>query len=301
MRQGWSIGGAIVGAMMLVSCAHVREDLRYAERLCKNQPMVGIIKGAKLELEAKREELKSATVKLGVERYEKLSQELKGYTAEWESLNEATNKSCLDWALCQYRFSTTPNACNEARDRMEERQEAARKFLERLKKLDVGVEDPSITNVVPMTLGTKLSGKEFGLDITVRNPTRNVLQLDEMRLQFSGPRGGGWLASVTPVSGTYTIVIDPQTGKAVIRAPGSPERYDAYTWFPSGCKADLFYVRSPIWQTIQPNDSDRFIVKITFPDDPCMQQTTFDHVKVYMSYNGKEALESSPASLTGGP
>lgn len=301
MRERWRIIGLVMGALMVTagSCEHVRKDARYAERLCKNHPMVGLIQGAKLELEAKREKTESAKVSLGVERYEKLAQELKNYSAEWESLNQSTQLACTDWALCQYRFGETQQgACNRERDRMEERQESARKFLERMKKLDVGVENPGITNVVPMTRGPKLSGKEFQVDITVRNPTKNVLQLDQVRLDFYGPRGG-MLAAVTEVSGTYTIVIDSDTGKAIVRAPGDEERYEAYAWFPSGC-TDRFIVRSPIWQTIQPNGTDRFIVKVVFPENECMQKASFEHVKVELTYNGNQEMAFDKVSLTGG-
>ncbi len=301
MRERWQGGIVAIGTMIIMatSCAHVPDDVRNAERLCKNQPIVGFVEGAKFELEAKRQKVESAKVSLGVERYERLAQELQGYNVEWESLNSATHMACMDWALCQDRFGKTQKgACNQERDRMEQRQEAARAFLERMKKLDLGSEAPGIVSLVPMSLGSKWSGKEFKMDITVRNPTKNVLTLDQVRLDYYGSKGG-ILAAVTEVSGTYTILIDPATEKAIVRAPGSEEKYDAYAWFPSGC-VDRFIVTSPIWQTIQANGTDRFIVKVVFPENKCMKQVMLDHVKVTLTYNGQKKMESEKIALTGG-
>lgn len=296
MRRG--VGLVVASGLAVASCAHLDPAIKYAEDLCKTQPMVGYVKGAKLELDASHDKFESAKVSLSAERYEKLAQELHGYTAEWESLNQSTQRVCKDWALCQYHFGGSPGACDAARAHRDEREDAARNFLERMKKLDLGIEKPGITSIVPVTKDSKLSGKEFKLDITVRNPTKTVLQLDKLRLDFYGPRGG-MLAAVTEVSGTYTILIDPDTGKAIVRAPGSQEIYEAYAWFPSGCN-DRFIVKSPIWQTIKPNESDRFIVKVVFPDNECMKKATFTDVKVSLTFNGSETMDSEKISLLSG-
>jgi len=301
MRKRWRGSVIAIGALITFasSCVHVPDSVRCAERLCKNQPIVGFIQGAKLELEATRQKAESAKISLGAERYEKLAQELKGYTVEWEMLNSATHNACMDWALCQCRFGETQKgACNQERDHIEKREKDARAFIERIKKIDREIENPGIVSLVPMSLGSKWAGKEFKLDITVRNPTKNVLTLDQMRLDYSGPKGG-ILAAVTEVSGTYTILIDPTTGKAIVRVPGSEEKYEAYAWFPSGC-VDRFIVKSPIWQTIQANGTDRFIVKVIFPENECMQKVTLDHVKVTLTYNGQEEMVSDKLALTGG-
>jgi len=59
-------------------------------------------------------------------------------------------------------------------------------------------------------------------------------------------------------------------------------------------------VKSPIWQTIQANGTDRFIVKVIFPENECMQKVTLDHVKVTLTYNGQEEMVSDKLALTGG-
>lgn len=289
----------VVSGLAVASCAHLDPAIKYADDLCKNQPMVGYINGAKFELDASHDKLKSVKVSLSAERYEKLAQQLNGYTAEWESLNRDTLLACRSWAICLHHAKGAPGVCDEAQRHTDERQDKARDFFERIRTLDLGIEKPGITSVVPMTKDAKLSGKEFKLDITVRNPTKTVLQLGEVRLDFYGPRGG-MLAAVTEVSGTYTVVIDPETGKAIVRAPGSQENYPAYAWFPSGCN-DRFIVTSPIWQTIKPNESDRFIIKVVFPDNECMKKATFTDVKVGLTFNGSETMDSERISIAGEP
>lgn len=300
--------GAWLGlALMLASCGETagtarknqKGDLACVDKLCATHPLVGQTKGIKAELDAQRDKLKSAKAGITLEKYDKLSQELKNYTADWETLNGATQLSCKSWALCECREKEN---CKDDLQVMEFRQDAAREFLIKVKELEQNIDAsskaPSISHAVPMTLGSKLSGKEFSMDITVRNPTSKTVQLDQVKLDFSGPRAS-LLASVTEVSGTYAVMIDPDTGKALVHVPGSQEQYDAYAWFPSGCN-DQFMVKFPLWQTIKPNEVDRFIIKVTFPDNACMQQATFTDVKVNILYNGFEWIDSGKLSLSGG-
>jgi hypothetical protein len=122
-----------------ISCATTKDkELDYAARMCSADPIVGNIKGAKAELEARRNKLEQIKVAAVGERYIKLSQELEHYTAEWEELHQSSQRACRDWALCQYRFGAVPQACDAARDELSQREEKARNFLLKVKSLDVG-------------------------------------------------------------------------------------------------------------------------------------------------------------------
>ncbi|MBI2884770.1 MAG: hypothetical protein HYY15_01185 [Candidatus Omnitrophica bacterium] len=305
-----SSGG--VGAMAVAGCLALtasscetlpkakQAEATYVERMCSTQPIVGEAKGVTFELDAHREKLKSIKTSVTAEKYRRLSQELEDYSAKWESLNQATQLACRAWALCEYRQDVAPpNACQEQRDAMEHRQESAREFLERIQavqqEIDASAKAPSITHAVPLTQTGKLSGREFAVDLTVRNPTPKIAQLDEVRLDFYGPRGG-MLAAVTEVSGTYTVLVDPATKQTIVQPPGGQANYPAYAWFPSGCN-DRFIVKSPIWQTIQPNAVDRFIIKVVFPDDECMKHATFTDVKVGITFNGSETMDSEKIAI----
>lgn len=291
---------ALYIVLFFTSCATSpqQKELDYVEKLCSNQPMVGDIKGAKVQIEAQRNKLESLKLSVGIERYSRLDQELQNYSAEWESLNQSTQLSCRDWAICQHRYSVSPVTCNEARDKMEDRQEAARKFLERMKQFEPKIEAPtepvSITQAIPVSRMSKLSDNEFSLDITVRNPTPKVIQLNEVRLDFYGPHGAA-IAAVTEVSNTYTVLIGSDGTTVVKPTPDSPDKYPAYAWFPAGCMdnekpADRFIVKSPIWQTIKPNDVDRFIVKVVFPKDDCLEKSTFEQAQVEITFNNSEKM-----------
>lgn len=118
--------------LSLLSCTH--SELDYVRELCHTDSMVGELQGSKAVLEAKRADLESVKASLEVERYKKLSQQLEGYQADWESLNRDTQLACKDWAICQYRSRQDRNqSCTDSRRAMEERQKQARSFFERIR------------------------------------------------------------------------------------------------------------------------------------------------------------------------
>lgn len=136
-RCGW-IGVVVIGcaALILASCAGTqlsssrREELAYVERLCFAEPLVGDVRGMALGFDAQREKLKSIKGRVDAEKYRRLSQELKDYSAQWESVNQATQLACRDWALCQYRqIVGIANGCQDEREVMERRQKSAMDFL----------------------------------------------------------------------------------------------------------------------------------------------------------------------------
>lgn len=112
-----TICGLFVALTMLGACAGnsaLREmqeeddrtfenETAYIAAFCKNDPMVGQVEGVRLDLEAKRNQLTEVSAKLSAERYTKLSQELKNYTAEWQLLSQLSQTSCRDLAACNYR------------------------------------------------------------------------------------------------------------------------------------------------------------------------------------------------------
>lgn len=177
-------------------------------------------------------------------------------------------------------------------DKYKEREEEYNKIRKRI--LGEGTAIPAITQAIPVTMVSKLSGTEFSLDLTVRNPTADVIQLNEVRLDFYGKHGAA-IAAVTQVSNTYTVLIETD-GKTIVKpTPNSPDKYPAYAWFPAGCMddkkpADRFIVKSPLWQTIKPNDVDRFIVKVIFPKNDCLEKATFEQAQVEITFNESEKM-----------
>jgi len=145
MIQAFLISSILLSiACVLIGCGGSAE-LRYVKDLCSTESVVGYRKGIEANLGARKKQLDSLKVSIGFEKYKTLSQKLEGYNAAWENLNKDTERACRDWAICQYRNRATSSSdvCNEARDRMEERQEAARKFLIEIQKLEFDSKNPN--------------------------------------------------------------------------------------------------------------------------------------------------------------
>ncbi len=126
----------------LVSCgcaqlaSSKRKELDYAKQLCSTKPIVGEISGVKLEIDVQREKLQSAKGRITAEKHRRLSQELKDYDSEWESLNQVTHLACMELALCQYRQTVSVvSSCQTEREAMERREDSARRFVERIMTL----------------------------------------------------------------------------------------------------------------------------------------------------------------------
>jgi hypothetical protein len=140
-----------------------------------------------------------------------------------------------------------------------------------------------------------LAGAELMLDITVRNPTVEVIQLNRILLEF--PKGGIGPHALTPISNTYTVLIDPVLKRPIVRPqPNSPDSYPAEAWFSRGC-GGAFKVLSPLWQTIDSNKVDRFILKTVFPNDKCLARAHLDTVQVIIFYSGAESEEEMKSPL----
>jgi len=152
----------------------------------------------------------------------------------------------------------------------------------------------NITQAVLTARISSFSGSEFGLDITVRNATTEVVQLDQVRLDFYRQSKSEFVPmAFTEVSNIYTVLIDPskKPPEAIVNPQkGGSGRHPAYARFPNGCGND-FIVKSPIWQTILPNTVDRFILKVVFPKHVCLEKAKFDRAKLEIMVNGSETLK----------
>ena len=106
------------------------------EIICKNEPLVGEKSGFQALLNAKREELNSIQAEIGFEKYSHLSQELKGYSVEWEILNKHGTVGCHAYALCLSRYGEEEK-CRITKQEYENSLENARKFLLQVKELEL--------------------------------------------------------------------------------------------------------------------------------------------------------------------
>ena len=130
-----SIAAAPCAALVLASCAGTqlsgskRDELAYVEQVCSVQPIVGDAKGVALKIDAQHEKLQSAKGHITVEKYRRLSQDLKDYNAKWELLHQTTQMACRVWALCQFRQTVAVvNGCEDEREAMERGQKAVQDF-----------------------------------------------------------------------------------------------------------------------------------------------------------------------------
>jgi len=126
-------------ALFMVGCATAPKpvsELDFVDSMCSSSSMVGSTTGFSALLFAKREELKSAEVKLSAEKYSKLSQELSGYNVQWESLNRDVLLACKQSALCSYRTCNMDNCANQ-QARYDDARKQASDFFLKVNALDI--------------------------------------------------------------------------------------------------------------------------------------------------------------------
>ncbi|MBX3335695.1 MAG: hypothetical protein KF876_16310 [Nitrospira sp.] len=202
-RNIWlSLSSALL-ILSVVGCTH--SELDYVRGLCHTNSMVGELQGSKAVLEAKREDLEGAKVSLEVERYEKLSQQLEDYQADWESLNRDTQLACKDWAICQYRSRQDGGNqnCAESRRAMEDRQKQARGFFERVRALKA---EKNLTEIKERIQPRRISDEQRAhlLEILTRSakgPVRINVSLVDQEAHFYG----GQLKEILKTSGWQDV------------------------------------------------------------------------------------------------
>jgi len=109
-------------------------EIEYACKFCSNEPKVGRIEGIKLSIDLKRDELNSAKARIGIERYSKLSQELAGYSAEWEALYDQVTTACKQYAVC-LRRNDNSGICNNADGKYQDKIDKGNDLVFKIKQL----------------------------------------------------------------------------------------------------------------------------------------------------------------------
>jgi hypothetical protein len=111
-------------------------ELNMAKQLCSPAALVGTTSGFKIAFDAKREQLTSARGNLTAERYSKLSQELTGYSVQWEAANQQVKIACNQYAVCLARDSDT-GPCSGSEDRYQEKIKTANTLTGQVRAIDV--------------------------------------------------------------------------------------------------------------------------------------------------------------------
>ena len=134
------ISAAVVtGVFVLVGCSSFdrsmkqQSESRFVDEFCDTDNMVPQDTRVKVLIDLKREELASAKGELEAGLYQKLSQELAGYSVEWEILNKRDQQACKIRALCLYREKTT-GECENSEENYRAAQNRADQFMLELRK-----------------------------------------------------------------------------------------------------------------------------------------------------------------------
>lgn len=147
MKKALAIG-ALATTVGLTACnwdssvrsVRAKDAMKYAQGVCQSDPMVGSKSGLKMALEAKREELNSASGSISAERYQALSQELKDYTATAQILHDEGRIKCLRFFQCDYIAKTQSepvdvNACSKEDQAMTDTSDKIRDLLRQLQQV----------------------------------------------------------------------------------------------------------------------------------------------------------------------
>jgi len=116
----------------------LRHELEYAKDSCEQDPMVGFKSGLALAVEAKRDELKSASASLTAERYTALSQTLEQYTAKAQILHQEGYDRCIVYYQCYYGARQAGQGAATCKAEDTDRKataDAVRKALENIEQL----------------------------------------------------------------------------------------------------------------------------------------------------------------------
>ena len=130
-------------SLLLTSCAFAGSNNQKSlsenrESLCDVDSLVGETKKIELYLDANWSSLDSIKGKLGGQLVEHLSQELQGYSKEWESLNRHGGPlvSCRLLADCKF-YNSRPGSCIDELDRYERAQDKTRDLIFKLMELEM--------------------------------------------------------------------------------------------------------------------------------------------------------------------
>lgn len=105
------------------------------ENICSVDSLVGEETGINL-ITSYQKSLEGFKAEIGVKQYSKLSQELAGYSVEWEILHKDIVRSCKQYAVCVARDSTK-GICNNAKSEYDSSIEASRSFLLKMKGIKI--------------------------------------------------------------------------------------------------------------------------------------------------------------------
>jgi len=115
--------------------AELRKEI--ADSRCDTAPMVGHESGFEVLLNAKKTELSELKLTLGANKYRKLSQELNGYSVEWEIINKQIMQACIREARCYNRYDERYSMCKKQTEMYEDAIEKAHEFILRFKQMDL--------------------------------------------------------------------------------------------------------------------------------------------------------------------
>ncbi|GEM_PF-4686477 len=111
---------------------------KHADKRCDTDPLVGESKGIKLLIDGKRNQLESARLEIGFERYTKLNQEIGGYTAEYEILHAELIRACRRLAECEYKNRyRSESDCYAAEKSYNDTRKLMLDFIVRVKELEI--------------------------------------------------------------------------------------------------------------------------------------------------------------------
>jgi stringent starvation protein B len=111
-------------------------EMGMVDKMCKPEALVGTTSGFGVAIKAKRDELSELEGSIDANTYTRLSQELQGYTARLELLNQEIKMACNQNAVCLARDSNS-GICYDADNKYQQKIKEANSLEREVQTIDL--------------------------------------------------------------------------------------------------------------------------------------------------------------------
>ena len=162
------------------------------------------------------------------------------------------------------------------------------------------MDKPHITKALVAKLNGAESKNSLSIDVTVRNPSSELVQLDDAALKFilSGiSKNAGRMSSYTIPSQNYNFQWND--GGDIVVSPGNSQSPELSGKVRVEEDCSRIQLKAPISQTVKPNAVDMFVITIQMPsENKCLSTMDYDNAELTIGYNGSDMTKPFRISLT---
>jgi hypothetical protein len=129
------------------------------------------------------------------------------------------------------------------------------------------------------------SKHDFRFDLILRNSSDKPVTVTNIIVTFD-PDESGFLSGAMEISNTYVVMLR-EDGSGTVNSRAGDDT--AHAWYPN-TDGKVLIVKMPLQQTLPPLSTDRFVLKIRFPDDYRFKGP-MEKAKLRLTWNGTQTTE----------